>query len=213
MTVVTRAIPGNAINNFGPRGTVHGSALLASNLIETELERYGLTGDRAFATGQLDISFADGPRPRGTLMCYKNSLRAASAERVCQEAISELNSYLEFEVGWDGYDGVPFDESDVARAIEIVSISLGAMRRSERVLDRIVPGPASDGSLDLELVFENGSLIFTIQPHDSHRLHVYFSKGETEEELDSRFTPAGVETWVARLLGSKASGSYLAAAE
>lgn len=87
-------------------------------------------------------------------------------------ANEDLVRYSRFSRGWDGYDGEPIAPS----AIHTASFLIEHLRRRspERQLVDIIPGPASDGSLDLELHAHNRKLIITIYP------------GRTPDEVEVR---------------------------
>jgi hypothetical protein len=78
------------------------------------------------------------------------------------QGIEELERYSRFEAGWDGYSGEPISPVAIAAAENLVE-TLADMKGGHQLID-IIPGPAPDGSLDLELRTEKRRLIVTIYP-------------------------------------------------
>ncbi len=78
------------------------------------------------------------------------------------QGIGELERYSRFVAGWDGYSGEPISPVAIAAAENLVE-TLAGMKGSQQLID-IIPGPAPDGSLDLELRTEKRRLIVTIYP-------------------------------------------------
>jgi hypothetical protein len=103
------------------------------------------------------------------------SLRAAARE--------ELDRYASFTNGWDGYDGDPIAPVaiDVAR---ILIDTLPVIGNAARLTD-IIPGPAPDGSLDLELRTPSRRLMITIYGGESPNvleIRTLRSYGDVREE-------------------------------
>jgi hypothetical protein len=78
------------------------------------------------------------------------------------QGIGELERYSRFVAGWDGYSGEPISPVAIATAESLVE-TLADMKGSQQLMD-IIPGPAPDGSLDIELRTEKRRLIVTIYP-------------------------------------------------
>jgi hypothetical protein len=76
--------------------------------------------------------------------------------------ISDLERYSRFAAGWDGYAGDPISPVAITAA-EQLTLAVAAMKGAQRLTD-IIPGPAPDGSLDIELRTEKRRLIVTIYP-------------------------------------------------
>jgi hypothetical protein len=87
----------------------------------------------------------------------ESSLRAAARE--------EMERYATFIRGWDGYDGDPI--APVALKVARLLIdALPAFGHAAKLTD-IIPGPAPDGSLDLELRTASRRLMITIYGGES----------------------------------------------
>ena len=76
--------------------------------------------------------------------------------------IVDLERYSRFAAGWDGYAGDPISPVAITAA-EQLTLAVAAMNGAQRLTD-IIPGPAPDGSLDIELRTEKRRLIVTIYP-------------------------------------------------
>lgn len=92
------------------------------------------------------------PRQRLSLEHARGaSLRAA--------AWDELERYTTFARGWDGYDGDPISPV----ALKFARLLIGALPRCDAAkLTDIIPGPAPDGSLDLEFRTASRRLMLTM---------------------------------------------------
>lgn len=114
------------------------------------------------------------------------SITRANATSVVSAAVDDLERYSRFLSGWDGYDGEPI----APVAIRMAQVILNALRSggAMSILTDIIPGPASDGSLDLELRATQRRLTITIYPGtepDSVELRTFRSSGaEVEEKHD-----------------------------
>jgi len=78
------------------------------------------------------------------------------------QGIGEIERYSRFVASWDGYSGEPISPIAIATAENLIE-TLADMKGSQQLID-IIPGPAPDGSLDIELRTEKRRLIVTIYP-------------------------------------------------
>jgi len=98
------------------------------------------------------------------------------------ECRAELESYKGLESGWDGYRGSPFDSGLVSQVQSVVN----QIEALGLPLDDIIPGPCSDGSIDLEVDGKGGRI-----------LHLLFQPGEKIQATrvcDGVYTEFWVET-------------------
>lgn len=105
----------------------------------------------------------------------ESSLRAAARE--------ELDRYAAFVRGWDGYDGDPV--APVALKVARLLIDALPAFGNAAWLTDIIPGPAADGSLDLELRTASRRLIITIYGGESPNvleIRTLRSHGDLREE-------------------------------
>lgn len=105
----------------------------------------------------------------------ESSLRAAARE--------ELERYAAFTRGWDGYDSDPI--APVALKVARVLLdALPGLGNSAKLTD-IIPGPAPDGSLDLEFRTTSRRLLLTIYEGASPNvleIRTLRSQGDFREE-------------------------------
>ena len=84
----------------------------------------------------------------------------------------DLNEYLQFQPRWDGYDSVAFKASTIDRVRTAAQLAVNFFRVVGKQPLKIITGPASDGSVDLEVVAENKTLRLTFDP-DSDDVNTY----------------------------------------
>lgn len=139
-----------------------------------------------------------------------NSAGAARLEMLFQSAFSELGQYAGLERGWDGYDGCEFSEQTVTRARDLLRDAVGAFKASGRSPQKITPGPVGDGSIDLELVSGDRSLLLTVSPHAPGTLHLYASDDSTDVDREIAPDKHLLDQWLRWLISSKSRSSPLA---
>lgn len=130
----------------------------------------------------------------------ENSLIAIKEEMeedIWLNALNEIREYETLDRGWDGYDACPFDPLVLERANRIVNIVKKLSDESGVVLNLLEPGPASDGSVDVELRKDKKSLIITIYPEENE-LVIYFEDEGTEKEETGTFKNRFIYRWLHR---------------
>lgn len=121
----------------------------------------------------------------------QGSLRAATRE--------ELDRYATFTSGWDGYDGEPIAVSALKMARLLVD-AVPALGDAARLTD-IIPGPAPDGSLDIEFRTTSRRLMITIyggEAPDAVEIRTLRAHGdlrETKSDIDANALVADLR-WV-----------------
>ena len=127
-----------------------------------------------------------------------DSIEAATTDSLCLKAIEELDTYRNFDKGWDGYFAPSFDPDLVLRAQNLCLV-LGQFLQLDRVVPlEITPGPASDGSLDVEVVVGQREAILTLYP-DQESVAIYRRRDNVEDELTSTLATGELEelfTWL-----------------
>lgn len=97
-----------------------------------------------------------------------------------QKADTELLGYLQLELGWDGYRASQFDP----KVIQITQYILDAAELHFQSIggtpSEVTPGPCSDGSVYLEIVYLGKKLIFTIQDN-LQVVQIYRNNGRGDE--------------------------------
>ena len=86
----------------------------------------------------------------------------ARTESLRDSAIRELEDYKKLKDGWDGYCGKIFDDNLFMQNLTILLSKM--FIEADIVPDEveITPGPASDGSIDLEIRFDSKQYIITV---------------------------------------------------
>lgn len=111
------------------------------------------------------------------------SISRAQVQSLAHSANIELDQYSRFSVGWDGYSAEAISPAAIEAARYLMSI-LSGMNGVQRLTDAI-PGPAPDGSLDLDLRTANRRLILTIYPGvapNEIEVRTFRTDGNTSEE-------------------------------
>ncbi|OGQ77411.1 MAG: hypothetical protein A2289_25250 [Deltaproteobacteria bacterium RIFOXYA12_FULL_58_15] len=113
---------------------------------------------------------------------------------------SDLDRYARFPPGWDGYDGVTFDAQLVSVVQRVAKWTADLFRTLDVVPSEMTPGPASDGSLDLEIAYQGKRLILTFYP-ETDRVGVYCENGADAEEAQTTLDSSGLARWLSWLVG------------
>lgn len=130
--------------------------------------------DRLFEFSSVSRNFATS----NTAVETFDSTEDAIIENLKITAKNELNEYGNLTKGWDGYYGTEFDESLIEFSIVAVEYISRLLIANNLKPKEITPGPASDGSIDIEITFVHDFIIFTFYP-DSEFFSVYLeSEGE-----------------------------------
>jgi hypothetical protein len=88
----------------------------------------------------------------------------AKIESAVMGALSELKRYEAYGRRWDGYFAEPFEQVVLERATEILRIARDVLVKEQFVPSLITTGPASDGSVDIEIRDSKKKLYYTIYP-------------------------------------------------
>jgi hypothetical protein len=141
-----------------------------------------------------------------TNVAENHSLAEASIHSLYREAQREVCRYRAYCSRWDGYRAEPFEPGlleETARILEVSELlSLDAGVRPELV----TTGPASDGSIDVEIEALSKRLVLTLYP-DEPRIRVTLADAKARhEETVTLGTAALVErlSWVYRTGGVSA---------
>ena len=97
-----------------------------------------------------------------TIHITDNSVSLNVIDKMIHSAHNELLEYLKFDYSWDGYNGMPFDKNLIKMAVELLEVIKTFFYDEISLPEEITPGPASDGSIDIELAINNKILIFTL---------------------------------------------------
>ncbi len=133
-----------------------------------------------------------------------NSSELAQLDRTINETIHQLERYLNFEKGWDGYNGSQFDFETIKRSKQILSVIQKYYASIGSLPDEICPGPASDGSVDIEISHENRHFIFTIYP-DERQINYYYQYGDDKRDGEISFSKPDLANWISGIYRPDAS--------
>jgi len=73
----------------------------------------------------------------------------------------EIAEYATYEKGWDGYDGKVFTPEVLEQAYKSLETIESFFRDSGAVPNELFSGPASDGSIDIEIEYNNKLIVIT----------------------------------------------------
>jgi hypothetical protein len=88
----------------------------------------------------------------------------AKIESAVMAAFGELKRYEAYGPRWDGYSAEPFDQVVLERAAGILRIVRNALVKEQFVPSLLTTGPASDGSVDIEIRDSKKKLFYTVYP-------------------------------------------------
>lgn len=107
---------------------------------------------------------------------------SAIVEACAKSALQELNNYLTFQPGWDGYYGKIFDQDLVLTAQNIVMLAEWYFKRERAQPTEITPGPAADGSIDIEIAYKDKYEVFSLEPGKPVVAYYWQYAGQSGEE-------------------------------
>jgi predicted RNase H-like HicB family nuclease len=89
-------------------------------------------------------------------------------------ALRDLDQYVTFRRGWDGYDAVQFQPEIIKRAEFIIQMLSESFLRAQICPNEMTVCPIADGRIDLEVESKNGRLTMTLEP-DSDEVNIVFN--------------------------------------
>ena len=117
-----------------------------------------------------------------TSVAFVETTDVASLQSAVKEAFAELRRYQQYDAGWDGYWGRTFEIPLLRTARSILHLSYCRLFTESIVPDLITTGPASDGSLDIEIDVRSKRLFFTLYPDEADvRIAAFVGNGAREE--------------------------------
>jgi len=131
-----------------------------------------------------------------TTVAWSPTITNTRTEIMAQAADDDLCRYLSFDTGWDGYDGLTFAPDTITKARAIVAVALEAFLRAGVTPSEITPGPASDGSVDVEIAVSGRTLIITLDRDNPLPVRVYAAAGEQIVEREDRLEDGGLVGWL-----------------
>jgi len=123
------------------------------------------------------------------------SAQVAALESRFGEAAAELRRYARYADGWDGYRARSFGDHVLGTAKSILAFSQLKLMADSQIPELVTTGPASDGSLDVELRSKSKSLFVTIYP-DQPDLRISAILGRDSLEEVRPFESMALATWL-----------------
>lgn len=127
-----------------------------------------------------------------------------------ESASKELERYKEYQARWDGYFALPFEEAVLNDASQILHLSAAAFLDTRTIPTFVTTGPASDGSIDVELSVGERRVLMTLYPHDENLRLSWFNRSDAKDETEPMGTES-VERWLDWLRSSRSLPPVLAA--
>jgi hypothetical protein len=113
-----------------------------------------------------------------------------------ESAGRELRRYERYPAQWDGYRAQPFAPEVLENATAILAYSQGVFLNAGIVPQLVTTGPASDGSIDVELQVEDRRVLVTLYPQQGS-LSSFDLEGVHEHVAE--LGEQTLETWVSWL--------------
>jgi hypothetical protein len=99
-----------------------------------------------------------------------------------ESAGRELSRYRDYSARWDGYDASAFEPEVLDDAGSILRFSEAAFLNSGVIPSLVTTGPASDGSVDVELEVGDRRLLMTLYPREDQLRLAWFQANESREQ-------------------------------
>lgn len=122
-------------------------------------------------------------------------------DRMREEVHHELDTYSRYGPGWDGYDGLSFEPRFLSVVSDVADRLVQSFRVAHSVPTDVEPGPASDGSVDIECAVGPRRLFMTFYPDSPNQIIICWPSDSKEREMVESIERFRVEDWVSWLLG------------
>lgn len=186
-----------------PRSAVTPQLLVAVTLMSGNASATALRSPQTIA-----LPAADDDATEFFSTVPQHSSAGALIDRLRTEAVDELQRYLAFEPGWDGYDGLPFNAKAVATAQSIIERLCERLTFAGSIPTEITPGPISDGRIDIEVVVEGRRVVLTIDP-DEDLISIAHQELHGKDEGLAQSDEQGVDGWLDWVSGTLRMPSLL----
>ena len=113
----------------------------------------------------------------------QDALIRRQLEETARQVLNELAIYESYEQNWDGYGAPEFEPELLRKAREVALFALEVCLAEGVVPDRVTPGPASDGSVELE--FKMGERLVSFFLEDGNGV-IQIYRREGTQSLDER---------------------------
>jgi hypothetical protein len=139
-----------------------------------------------------------------------SSICEARIRSAFEGAGKELEKYERYPARWDGYRAPRFSLELLDRAEEIIGRSYDLFLEAGLVPSLVTTGPASDGSIDVELAVADKRVLMTLYPNEDQVHLSSFERDEAHEHLVS-YREHTVEEWFTWLAQPSAVQASVAA--
>ncbi len=124
------------------------------------------------------------------------SLTEARTRSSFESAQRELERYGRYPSSWDGYGAAPFDRGLLQEFAELLCVSEKYFLRGSQAPSLVTTGPASDGSIDLEIETLDHRLLLTKYPGESQAKVSVTSTSDSNEHTVA-FRTVDLARWLA----------------
>lgn len=133
-----------------------------------------------------------------TNVSFDYSLGQARIRSAFEGAQRELSRYKEYSSRWDGYRAEPFDPKLLGDTSKILALSELLFVSAGVLPELVTTGPASDGSIDVEIEAFHKRVVLTLYPGESELRLMSADNRERHEETVSLGSHALAEwfTWL-----------------
>lgn len=126
------------------------------------------------------------------------SLSEARIRSTFESAHRELRRVQQYAPQWDGYWAEPFSQEVLCNVAMILEHSEGIFLGTGVLPEFVTTGPASDGSIDVEIQVEDKRVLMTLYPQEEHlRLSSFDAEGAHETSVPLR--TKNLEEWLSWL--------------
>lgn len=147
--------------------------------------------------------FTPSPTASFTNMWSRYSLTEERIRSAFESAQKELTRYDRYPARWDGYRAEPFDKELLREVSGILAFSEAAFLSAGIMPNLLTTGPASDGSLDIEIQVRDKHVVMTLYPREP----LIRVQSSHDKDTQERLIPLGaqaLEGWLAWLQRSSA---------
>lgn len=130
-----------------------------------------------------------------TTYYYGVSLFEQQIQSRFESADKELSRYSSYPPSWDGYRAKAFEPEVLGLASAILRLAQQSFKEAGVVPSMVTTGPASDGSVDIELRAGDRRILFTLYSTDADLQLTWFQADEAHEARAPRRT-AAVDAWL-----------------
>ncbi len=147
------------------------------------------------------VSFEPTLHSGDTLQTFVTTSERALLERQLHTLMQDLERYERYPANWDSYGGACFSEELTDQVYRYAKRLCTVFEAEGTTPDLFEPGPAGDGSIDIELRLGTRAALFTFYPNNNIRGLGQQSSGEHAEHVKPNDS-FPLEAWTAWLTGT-----------